>query len=100
MRSSKKIWLYVGLLAAGCYCLLLIVDIFVGIETESSFVAMFSYPAVSLFVVFGITDSQPWPIYLFLFGILTNFCFGAVIGYLIQILVTRLRSRRTPLPLR
>lgn len=85
MRLNSKLWLWLGSAGATLFLLGMFLDVF--FDISHPVFGVVSYPAVRLLILSGISHSQPWPLYLLVFGILTNFCFGAAIGYLIQFLL-------------
>lgn len=92
MRVSRNSWLFSGFVGVGLFFVVMFCAIFLNIT--SPLFAIFSFPAYYMtFNLLGVTHSQPWILYIFFFGVVTNFLFGAAIGYLIQSVLTG-RGRR------
>jgi predicted membrane protein len=97
MRLSKIWWFRGGITGVVLFFTLMFIGILSNAEVQNpaikALVGVIIEPAYFLLLFFQISHAQPWIIYVFFFGTITNFCLGAAIGYLVQLF---LRKRDVP----
>jgi hypothetical protein len=97
MKILYRAWVYCGLAACAVFSTIIVLSV-EKIDVSGPISTVFCWPAATILLRCGISDTDYWwPIYLFV-GNSLNFCFGAILGGLFGGPIGRKVAGRTRLP--